>query len=195
MTVAGGERMRLINDSVRVAIIAALEELGWLDATVYDDPPGTRRHRPLSFASYPEEWMDEIAVNTFSITMEDLMEEEAELGGQAVDDTHTFFFDIFGENESLSKHIAWDVHDFLVAEEYLDVFDLRQATPAVFQRLEVERASVVQIDGFRRPWQQFWWTVRFDLIDDHTDTDAVPDLSDVWSDGFADAWVLIQEVI
>lgn len=194
--ITGGLRTRYISDSVRVGIIAALEALGWFDAG--------RRHAPLEFAAKPEDWAEIVAPNTFSITMEDLYEDEAELGGVAVDDTHTFFFDVFAENDSVGRHLAWDVHDIAMGKypsigrhsAVFDLYDFQTATPAAFHQLEVERASVQKVDGFPRPWQRFWWTVRIDVLDDRSEEEAATmDGIAEWGADLEHAWTIAREII
>ena len=196
MTVDGGLRTRYISDSTRVTIIAALHQLGWFETG--------RRHQPLNFAPKPEEWQEEIVTNTFSITLEDQHDQESELGGVMIDDFHAVFFDFYAENGSLGRHLAWDVHDIVMGQmpsvgrhsPMIDVFDLQQATPSIIHRLDVERASVMRVDGFPRPWQRFWWSVRFDLLDDHGDSeDEIEDFGDIWDDSFQFAWTTVQAVI
>lgn len=193
--ITGGLRTRYISDSVRVGIIAALEALGWFD--------DGRRHAPLEFAAKPEEWMEVVALNTFSITMEDLHEDESELGGVAVDDTHTFFFDFYAENDSLGRHLAWDVHDIAMGKfpsigrhsPVFDLYDFQAATPAALHQLEVERVAVQKVDGFPRPWQRYWWTVRIDVIDDRAEDSELMDGVAEWDAELEHAWTLAREII
>lgn len=197
----GGLRSRLILDSARVAIIAALEDLGWFDATVYDDPPGLRRHRPVQYLAKPAHWDIEVALNSFTVSAEDVSDDDLGLGGE-VEDTLRCYVDIFGQDDQFGIHFAADIRDVLVGKvpsigrdaPYVDVYDLRAATPYAFTTLEVDAVRIDRAENTSRPWQDHWWMVRFDLVDDYADEFEGATPTSQWSADLSPAWQRVQAV-
>lgn len=169
MTIVGGLRTRFISDSVRIAIVAALSGLGWFDAD--------REHLPLRFSPKPADWDDNVRWNTFSITAEGRDEYPSELGGRVVDDTTTFFVDFYAESHAVGQHFASDVAAIVAGrmpevgrrDDVFDIYDLRLVNPVPFLQVIVERCAQDRAILTPRPWQQFWYYVRFDILDDHAD--------------------------
>lgn len=193
MTIVGGLRTRLISDSVRVAIVAALSGLGWFDPE--------REHLPLSFAPKPADWDDNVKWNTFSITAEDIDEHPSELGGRAVDDVTTFFVDFYAESHAVGQHFASDVAAIVAGrmpevgrrDSVFDIYDLRLVDPVPFIQVDVERCAQDRSILTPRPWQQFWYYVRFDILDDHADEYGEPmDIFTDWNVDFSVARMMIR---
>jgi hypothetical protein len=111
--IRGGLRTRLIGDSLRLAVIAGLEVLGWFDPTIYDQPPGLRQHQPLRYVPRPSKWDVPIAPNCLAISTEDILEDEFGLGDEVADSIRCYI-DIFGEDDPVSWHLTQDIRDLLI---------------------------------------------------------------------------------
>lgn len=194
MTISGGRRARLIQDSVRLQIISALSELGWFDAD--------RRHAPLRYRAKPADWAEEIARNTFSITMEDVDDSPSEMGDGTTDDLRVFYIDFYAENDSVGYHFVGDCRDIIDGRlpsigrtgPVFDIYDFDLATPASFVQVDVERIVTDRVESQPRPWQQHWHFVRFDILDDHSDTYDGATLENIseWPGALTEAYELMQ---
>jgi hypothetical protein len=199
--VRGGLRSRLITDSARLTIIAGLDALGWFDGTVYDTPPGPRRHRPLRYITRPLDWHEPITPNALAISAEDIYDEPHGLGGE-VEDTIEMWADVLAENDALGWQLAGDIRDLLLGKypglgrvaPILDVYDLRHATPVAFTQVAIEELQIDRAESDARGWQAHWFMVRISLLDDYSDEfDAVHTVTD-WTPDFVPAWQRIQEI-
>lgn len=189
----GGLRTRLIADSVRVTVIAALDQLGWFDPA--------RKHRPLSYIPRPSDWSDDITPNALAISAEDVSDEDLGLGGE-VEDRIEFYLDLFAEDEAFGMHLARDIRDILLGKfpelgrsaPYIDVYDFRQPTPAPFTQVEVGDVRLDRAQGRAREWQRYWFMIRLHVLDDYADEyDAVHPVT-AWNEHFRPAWQRIQAV-
>jgi hypothetical protein len=197
----GGLRSRLVLDSVRLTIIAALEQLGWFDPTVYDTPPGARTHRPLTYIPRPTRWDDPIFPNALAISAEDISDEPLGLGGD-VEDRLEMYIDVFAQDDIFGWQLSHDVRDILLGKypelgrigPWIDVYDLRQATPAPITQVEVDDVRVDRTQGEARDWQRHWFMTRLTVLDDYADeADAVLAV-DHWADEYRAAWDRIQAI-
>lgn len=195
----GGLRSRLILDSTRVTIVAGLEDLGWFNPTVYDNPPGVRRHRNVHYLTKPVHWDQEVTVNAFAVTAEDISDDPIGLAGE-LEDTLRCYVDVFAQDEQFGIHFAADVRDILAGKmpsigrtgPFINIFDLRTSPPTAFTTVEVDDLRIDRAQQTVLPWQQYWYMIRFDLIDDYADEyGAIP--VDTWSDHLAPAWQRIQD--
>lgn len=191
----GGLRKRFVIDSARLTVIAGLEALGWFDPTIYDTPPGARRHRPVRYIARPQRWDVAIEPNAVAISPEDDRDEPQGLGGD-VEDTIRCYVDVFAEDDSLGMHLAHDIRDLFIGnlgattgqlDNWVDVYDLTQAVPTPFTRVEVDNVTVDAAASQAKTWQRHWWMVRFDLIDDYADEFTPDAITDRWSQVHA-AW-------
>jgi len=194
VTISGGLRARFIQDSIRVQIIGALMDLGWF----YDG----RRHAPIRYRAKPADWDETVESNTLSITLEDFSDSPSEIGDGTTDDLRTFWVDLFAENDSVGHHLIGDIRDIVAGRfpsigrtgPVFDIYDLRQATPASFVQVDVERVMSDRVEKQPRPWQQFWHFVRFDILDDHSDEYDGATVENIteWTSDLADAYDLVQ---
>lgn len=197
----GGLRSRLIADSVRLVILAGLGGLGWFDGTVYDSPPGPRRHRPLRYVPRPLNWDDSLYANAIAISTDDIYDNPLGLGGD-VEDTSEMWVDVFAESDQLGWQLAMDTRDVVLAKfpdlgrtaPVIDVYDLRQATPSPFTQVDVADVQVERAEGEARQWQAHWFMVRVDLEDDYSDEAGSVHSTTDWSDDYAGAWERIQAI-
>lgn len=195
MTISGGLRARFIQDSIRIQIIGGLADLGWFDTD--------RRHAPLRYRAKPAEWADEIERNTFAITMEDVDDSPSEMGEGTTDDLRVFYIDFFAENDSVGYHFVGDCSAIIDGRlpsigrtgPVFDIYDLRQATPASFVQVDVERVVTDRVEAQPRPWQRYWHYVRFDILDDHSDDYDGATLENIseWPGSLTEAYSMMQE--
>lgn len=197
----GGLRTRLVVDSTRLTIIAGLTALGWFDGTIYDTPPGPRRHRPLRYMPRPLSWDNPINANALAISSQDMYDEPLGLGGE-VEDTIEMYIDVFAESDPLGWQLAMDIRDILLGKfpelgriaPLIDVYDLRQATPAPFTQVEVTAVEVDRAQGQAREWQAHWFMIRADLLDDYSDEYNATHPTTEWTDDFRPIWQQIQTI-
>jgi hypothetical protein len=200
--IRGGLRARLIIDSLRVTLIAGLTDLGWFDATVHDNPPGLRRHRPLRYVPTPLRWDEMTEPNAIAIGTHDTRGRESGLGGD-VEDNSRVYVDIFAQSDEFGWHLSQDARDILIGKmpqvgryvPAVDVYDLRLATPAAFTQVDIERPLIDRAESESREWRNRWFMVRVDVVDEYHDEYGTVgfDLSD-WSADLDPAWQRIQAI-
>jgi hypothetical protein len=181
-------------DSTRLAVLAGLEALGWFDATIYDTPPGTRKHRPVRFISRPLRWDEPIEPNAVSVSPEDDIDTPQGLGGD-VEDRISVYIDVFAEDGPVGMHLTYDIRDYLLGkyastgqtDNWIDVYDFTQATPTPFTRVEIEDVLVDAAASQTREWQRNWWMIRADLVDDYADEFTPEMITNRWAD-VASSW-------
>jgi hypothetical protein len=196
--VRGGLRARLVIDSIRVTILAGLIDLGWFDPTVHDTPPGLRRHQPLRYIPRPTSWDTPLAPNALAITPE-VVEDDPHGFGDEIDDSIFVYADLFAENHELGWELSHDIEDILLGRlpnigrrgPIIDVWDLRQATPVVLTQLEIQNVVVDRAEGQARAWQQYWFMVRCDLIDEYGDENGVTFTPGPWTPAYGTAWTKV----
>lgn len=197
--IRGGLRSRLILDSVRFAIIATLEYRGWFYPTVYDNPPGGRRHQPFRYISRPVDWSDDIRPNAIAISSEDISDDDLGFGGE-VEDILELYVDVFAEDDTLGWQVAYDIRDSLLGKHaaaagpQVDVYDFRQATPAPFTTVDVDLLEVDRSQGEARQWQRHWFMVHIVVLDDYDDEADLLPVATPWTAVEHQAWERIQEV-
>lgn len=165
----GGLRARLIRESLYRMVYSSLAQLGWFDAG--------RKHSPVSFISEPVRDIQQIAVNTACLADFDLTEEDAEMGSQLAISTWRFFIDFFGEDDAVALHFSRDVKDILGGRmahigrtgSTFPVYDYLQATPPVVFYCDIEKIQEDRPATFAQPFDKFWYSIRFDVIDEYAD--------------------------
>lgn len=172
-SIVGGLRSRLVHDSFVRMIEDSLRLLGWFEDTIYDDPSGVRAHRRLHFIPRPNEWDEEVEMNSYSVTSDDVTDNPAEMGSALTDDTRVFAVEIYCEDDDIAIHLKDDIRDIIRGKmpsigrdaSILRVFDYRAATPPQIFYCEIENVVSDRANNFRKPWQQHWWLIRCDVID------------------------------
>lgn len=195
----GGLRTRLIVDSVRVMIIAGLEQLGWFDSTVYDTPPGPRTHQPFHYITRPYNWDIEIIPNSLAINSEDVSDTPLGLGGD-YEDTIELYLDLFAQDDELGWHVIGDIRDLILGKNpelgrispMVDVYDFRQATPAPFTQVELTDVRIDRAQGEARDWQRHWFMIRINAVDDYADEGDANHPATDWQDDIRPTWERIQ---
>jgi hypothetical protein len=197
--IRGGLRNRLILDSTRLTIVAGLDALGWFDGTIYDTPPGPRRHRALRYIPRPVTWQEAIAPNCIAVSSEETRDEAHGLGGE-VEDLVTCYVDVFGESDPLGWQLAVDIEDILFGKmpdigrtgPIIDVYDLRMGAPVPFTQVEIDDVLTDRAEGDAREWQTHWFMLRVALNDDYSDEFNAVRTTTTWTPEFDSAWQRIQ---
>jgi hypothetical protein len=180
--IRGGLRTRLVLDSFRLAVLSALEQRGWFDPTIWDTPPGQRRHKPFRYISRPVDWVDTIEPNAIAISSEDIGDEPRGFGGE-VEDGSEIYIDIFAQDDSLGWEVVFDIRDSLLGKvngsvgPQIDVYDFRQATPAPFTTVDIGLVEVDRSQGHTRTWQRYWYMIHVNVLDEYDDEFAEPSVS------------------
>lgn len=175
----GGLRARLIKMAIQGVVEDGLRDLGWFDPTIHDDPPGTRRHRPVTFYTKPNKWDEPITLNAVIVAGQDVDGTDGEIGSNLSDDRWFFYVDVYAESDSVAEHIVHDARDILRGKmpsigrtgAYVDVFDPREATPPFLFRLPVVELAVDRARLSEHPWQAHWYSLSFEVEDDYYDED------------------------
>lgn len=178
--IRGGLRARLVIDSVRFAIISTLDQLGWFEPTVYDTPPGIRRHRPFRYIARPVNWATAIEPNAIAISSQDVGDNDLAFGGE-VEDRHEIYVDLFAQDDSVGWQVSYDIRDSLLGKNpelgtlgpQVDVYDFRQPTPSPFATVDVDLIRVDRTQGEAREWQRHWFMMRILVEDDYVDEVAI----------------------
>lgn len=172
--IRGGLRSRLVLDSVRFAVISTLQREGWFDPTVYDTPPGLRRHQPFRYIARPVDWAEDIRPNAIAISSEDISDQPKGLGGE-IEDVFEVYIDIFAQDDAVGWQVAYDIRDSLHGKSdaptgpEVDVYDFRMATPAPFTTVDLELIETDRSAGEARQWQRHWFMVHLVLADEYHD--------------------------
>jgi hypothetical protein len=166
MSVVGGLRTRLVYDSVFNALHDGMTELGWFDAG--------RNHMPVTFISEPVAADDEVTLNTVAMGEGPMFDRDREIGSNMSSSEYAFFIDVYAENGPVGRALANDVRDLVMGRHggrtgpIFTIWDYRLATPTDIGWVEVERVNIYREDMPTRPWQKFWYTIRFDVTDDYS---------------------------
>lgn len=170
----GGLRARLIHDNIYFVVRDGLEELGWLDSG--------RHHKPVDIRSGQVSIDEVVEPNIVCVTVEDVTEEEAEMGSMLAENIWSYYVDVYGESESLSLELATDIKDILQGRftttvsrggPNVEIYDLTQdsATPIVVCNVDIEGLDVNKSRYFEKPYQRHWRVVSFVVSDTYNTED------------------------
>lgn len=185
--IVGGLRVRLIKDSFFYMIEESLAVRGWFD-------PG-RQHMPVNLVAKSQNWDEPVQYNTLAISVEDVQDDEQEMGSNLTEDRWQVYVDFFAEDDALGMDLTNDIRDILRGKmgsigrgrPSFTVFDYRQATPNRLFRCGIENVISDRARNFPRPWQQHWYVVRCDVLDTYSDdgTEWIPPVGeDDWIGGY-----------
>lgn len=174
MTYIGGVRSRLIRESLLEMIRDALDQLGWLD----DDNTLVSPEYPVVVADDSLDWEDEIALNTLSLSDEDVFLSEMELGSNLAEERWVFVLDFYAENKSVGLHMVNDLKTILDGrmpdvgrgEPNFMVKDYVNDGEDLF-RVHIEEVEVDRNRGWSKPWQRNWYYVTFVVVDAYGSVD------------------------
>src|SRR5690606_2572823 len=116
---------------------------------------------------------EEIKPNKVSVSAEDMLSEEWEMGSSMEEHRWDFYVDIFAENDAIGLHLAGDVQDLVKgmmpdigrSRPHLEVLDLRQATPSRLFFCQLEGVQLAKVRHWGHPWTQHWYTVLVEVVD------------------------------
>jgi hypothetical protein len=177
----GGIRERFIKDSVYAYLKAKLTALGWFDPS--------RQHAPIIFEDEATDIRQLIEPNTLTLSAENNIGTEVELGGMLTEFTWSMFVDFYAESEAVGLHLIGDVAAILrgqisavgAGRAYVPVFDFFQATPVdpIFF-VGVENVRTDKAHDFPHAHLRHWHACSFDIIDAYGQDsdpawDALPD--------------------
>jgi hypothetical protein len=168
-SVVGGLRAQLIRESIYQTLYQALADLGWFDSG--------RRHKPITFPGVTETNENEIPINRIALNDEDMFGFDLEFGSTATETRWTYWVDFYAENDSLGKHVIYDVRDILGgrmstigrSHSSVVVWDYTLATPAPIFKVGVEDIVVDRAHDFPKPYQKHWYACRFTIVDAYDD--------------------------
>lgn len=171
-TVVGGLRARLIRDSLYNYVKDGVEARGWCDEG--------RRHAPFRFIPAPQDWDEEVPLNSIAVTNEDVGDAPAEMGSNLTDDTWTYYIDIYAEGEQIGMDVCHDVRDMMRGKMpsigkgrmAFPVWDYRMATPEILFYCEIDGVVSDRARNFPQAWRKNWFTVRIDVNDTYSDEDG-----------------------
>lgn len=168
----GGLRDRLIHDNLYSMIYDALYELGWLTAN--------SNHKAVRVRAEPIPVNEEITPNVVAISDEHTLIDEMELGSHLSEYRWEYWVDIYAESLPIGKHLAGDVRTILEGKfnsigrytPNVVVYDLTQATPSEIFTCEIENVEVERSRFYEKPFQKYWYMIRFELVDCYIDEDS-----------------------
>lgn len=162
----GGQRLSLINYNMHKLIKDCLHDLGWLNTG--------RQHKPITVIDEPFDPSVEIQPNVVSISGEELLGIEVELGSDLEENRWSYYVDIYPENIPLGRFIAGDIRDILRGKmnsigrnrPNLGIVNpYSGATPSVMFYVEFEDVDIQRVRKWQNPYNKDWFTVSFVLVD------------------------------
>jgi hypothetical protein len=165
MVVVGGTRVRIVYDSIYNEINRALTALGWFDAG--------REHLPITFRTLPVDDETGVPPNTLVLVSEDEFFNESELGSPYGEHTRQYYLDFYAESQPLGEHVIFDCRDILEGRmasigrdgPVIPLMNYSIATPVEIGTLDVEFVQVDRGHLFQYPWQKFWYSCSFTILD------------------------------
>lgn len=170
--IVGGERARLIRESVYQLLNANLTALGWFNPT--------RPYLPIDFVSrsFPQD--QQIPINSAALSDEFMTDDYVELGSQLSKNTWQMYVDFFADSDALGLHFIRDVQDILRGRfsslgrtgTVFNVYDYTQPGPPVVFTCDIENVTVDRAHGFLKPWLEHWYACSFNIIDYYDSEDS-----------------------
>lgn len=170
-----GLRSRLVFVSFYDMLHDALGQLGWFDATIHDDVPGVRRHRPVAMVPKPLKWNETVEPNLIGVSTRDSDTQNVELGNEALKAVEVpYVVDIYAQSNSLAIELSSDVIEILRGRHpavgrdsaYFPVLDQTAATPAPMGRARISSVARSRTPTrVERPWMENWVAVGCTVTD------------------------------
>ena len=173
MTVVGGQRDRLVHDSLYWMIKDSLTDLGWFDPA--------RKIKPVSILAEPVPEDTKLQPNIIAVSDESTMMDEVEMGrGDLKEYRWEYWVDIYGESLPIAKHLAGDVRAILEGKinsigrsrPYVTVYDYALATPMEIFECEIDNIQYDRSRFYTKPFQKYWYMLRFEVIDIYGNEDS-----------------------
>jgi hypothetical protein len=168
----GGLRARLIKDNFFNLIKDSLSDLGWLDSG--------REHLPVKILAVQLDDDTEIMPNIVSVSEEDVVSDEIEMGSNLSEHIWTYFVEVYAESHAVGLHLATDIRDIVegrfssinATKNSFTVFDLTEATPSYLFDCHMESVTMDRIRGYSRPQEKYWWVISLDVVDYYNNEDG-----------------------
>lgn len=164
----GGLRDRVVRDAAASLITTGLAALGWYD---------TANVAKLHWVDAPLPPDEEVPPGTIFLSVENIpIVEDLELGGDLSEYRYIMYVDLYGWDEDSARQAIGDVRDILRGKfpsigcifPVLDVYDTTQdpvpSDPA-FQ-LAIENVADDRVRNTTKAYQQYWFVVKFELVDE-----------------------------
>lgn len=171
MTVVGGLRARLLQDSLFAVVEGALDVLGWLDLE--------RSHRPLRLQSEPPAWTQPVEPNTVTVQMASVDTDEVEVGSWLTTDTIVAYVNVYAENDAFGVDLTNDLRDVfrgrlpVPGTGSFPIYDYRQATPPVVGYFAITETSALRnLSVSQEVWMRHWFRVRCVVRDTYYSSEA-----------------------
>jgi len=169
----GGLRDRLIVESVRSLIEDCMDQLGWFDVD------NALINRSLTVMADDLDKDTELHPNIICVTIEDTDYDYAELGSNLSEFRYGCAIDIYAEDAASGKHMCGDVRAILEGrftsigrnDTIIPIYDMTLATPTVIFNVDSERISSGRQRFYNKPFEKYWWTIVFDLVDTYSNED------------------------
>ena len=166
MSIAGGLRARLIKDNLYNTIYDGLEDLGWFGSG--------RSHAAVTVVPEPIDQLTEILPNKVGIAMENVTEQEIELGSTLAEHTWVVFVDVMAESADLGLELSTDIRDILRGRiasigrdaPVVNILNLADATPSTLFTVQILNLEMER-DRSNQPHRKYWWTIGFDVEDSY----------------------------
>lgn len=165
----GGIRDRLIRDAAAKYLQDALGLLHWFESA---------NPAKVTFVDHAVAPGTEVPLGTMSLSMDNTpVDDEMELGSNFGEYRYVLYVDLYGHDEDSGRQISGDVRDILLGKHpsigcdfpILPVYDtttsptpIDPAFEVLIEKVEADRA----IRDINRPWQEFWFVVKFELVED-----------------------------
>lgn len=159
--VVGGLYDRLLLESFRQMLHAALDSLGWFD--------DGRQHESVTLLAEPRSWDQLVVPNAIAVSTGESDQSQVELGNSGLwQATVPFIVDVYAESESLGIDLSHDIADIMrgrhpVAgrtKRSFEVYDYLQATPSQLGYAVVDEVNTTRaVPLFDKPWLANWYTV------------------------------------
>lgn len=163
--VVGGLRQRLIHDSVFNEIKNSLSVLGWFDSG--------RQHKSINIQPGAVDFDEKITPNMIVVSTESDEDSEVELGSELIENRSIYYVDVLAENDAIGQHLSGDIRAILRgrfpdigrARPVIQVYDYRVSPSPELFYVDIENVTVDRARVYRQPWHQFWFMIKFDVVD------------------------------
>ncbi len=164
----GSKRILAIDASLYNHVYDALDANGW-----FSPNPGVRAS--VEFIPEPLDANKEIKPTKISLSFEERIPDDGELGSNLSVDSWYCYLDIYADKSIVGMGLANELSDILLGkfpslgfgESRFDVVDPRDGTTAFscgIDMVEIERSR-----NYDRAINKFWWTVSFRVSDAYYD--------------------------
>ena len=163
--VVGGLRRRLIKDNLYNMVYDSLDGLGWFNASL--------NTMPVELIPEQLDAAVEIKPNKVSISAEELIADEIEMGSNLDEYKWDIYFDIFAEDESIGIHLTGDIYDILRGKmaslgrtgSFLDVYDLREVDKPYLFTCHLENIEQSRVREWSAQFNKYWWVIGVSIVD------------------------------